>query len=163
MNFQVALAIYMSANAYTSWEEDPIITTVKVISAANIWAANIWVTNIWAGNIWAGDVWGSYHYNSQGGPLQWPFGPQKWNSPAGPFLRVSPSQILHNSTIVLWMKWAVTKPKTSNCLTGVLRNHHLWTNHHNRHSISSSYHHHHIIIISSSSSCHHHIKSTFWY
>ena len=31
-DIQVALAIYMSANAYTSWEEDPIITTVKVKS-----------------------------------------------------------------------------------------------------------------------------------
>ena len=33
--FQVALAIYMSANAYTSWEEDPIITTVKVNCIGN--------------------------------------------------------------------------------------------------------------------------------
>ena len=28
---QVALAIYMSTNAYYSWQDDPIITTVQVI------------------------------------------------------------------------------------------------------------------------------------
>ena len=31
-NTKVALAIFMSANAYISWDEDPIITTVKVLS-----------------------------------------------------------------------------------------------------------------------------------
>ena len=31
-NAKVALAIFMSANAYISWDEDPIITTVKVLS-----------------------------------------------------------------------------------------------------------------------------------